>query len=74
MNDVTHVAALDAAFADQGQQAVPVPARSRLWGAICGVAFITSRSCIYLIALPVAALVVITGLVLHAAQSVVRHA
>ena len=41
----------------------------RAWGVVCGTTFIAARSCVYLIALPVAGAACLVGIALHGVQS-----
>jgi hypothetical protein len=55
----------------------PVPTRvgsrsvRRAWGALCGATFFATRASIYLLVLPFAALVSLTGVVVYAAQALI---
>jgi hypothetical protein len=58
---------------EPGTRPVGWRASRRVWGALCGAAFITIRASIYLIVLPLAALVCLAGVALYALQGVKGH-
>jgi hypothetical protein len=45
-------------------------APKRVWGVICGLSFLVARGSIYLLVLPFAVLVTLSGLALYAVQAV----